>query len=117
MDKSSASGSPRLINTLSLRACMGQPRFILACYRVFHRAGIIGSLGGVEDFQPDDITVLVVIENHTGLVFVTLLYGTAAENHPQDVGFNVVSHLHGSSPVFADLSGPVDSHDNAWLGP
>jgi len=51
----------------------------LFCDGIFHAARIVHALGGIENLQAYDVTILVIVENDAGLVLVTLLDLCAAK--------------------------------------
>jgi hypothetical protein len=50
----------------------------LARHSVLNGSGIGNSFGGIQDFQAHDVAVLVVVEDHPGLILVAFLDGRIA---------------------------------------
>ncbi|OIP88701.1 MAG: hypothetical protein AUK26_13105 [Syntrophaceae bacterium CG2_30_58_14] len=53
----------------------------LSCYGVFERPGIFYPLGRLKNFDTNNISILVVIDNHTRFVFIAFLDGLTAEQN------------------------------------
>src|SRR5262249_46150513 len=68
--------------------------WLISCYGVFDRPGIFYTLRGVQNLQPDNVAILVVVENHAGLVFVTFLNGRVAEQDAEHIYLGVVGNFH-----------------------
>jgi hypothetical protein len=62
---------------------------------VFDAGGVRDTAGRIEDLQGNQISPVVIVENHTGLVLVALGHGDVIlQNHGQGVGLPVVCDLH-----------------------
>jgi hypothetical protein len=63
------------------------------CHGILQRAQILHTLRGVQDFNPDDVAVIV--DNDTGLILITFLNRSIAQLDSAHVDFLVVFHFHG----------------------
>src|SRR5215472_7206578 len=79
----------------------------------FDPARVADPLGSIEDLQRDQVSVLVIVENDAGLVFVALGdRGIRPQDDAQRVGSRVISGFHGScSPIHCYTARPVNSDD------
>src|SRR5207248_10716978 len=66
----------------------------LASNDVLHRLRILHAFGRVENLQSNHVAVFVIIQNDTGLVFVTFLDWHVAEQNSQYVHFRVIGYFH-----------------------
>src|SRR5438874_1035876 len=63
--------------------------------RVFNVRGIRHSLRRIQQFQPHDMPIFIVVENDARLVFIALLDGRVVEEYAQHVHFGIVCYFHG----------------------
>ena len=73
------------------------------CHGILQRARILHTLRGVQYLDPDNITVLVIVEDDSGFILVTFLNWSTAQLNSQHVDFLVVFHLHGFLQYLAIL--------------
>src|SRR6266567_3547860 len=73
----------------------------LTSHGVLHGTRVGHALGGVQDLEADDIAVLVVVKNHSGLIFVAFLDGGIAQQDAERVDLGIVSYLHGFTQYFS----------------
>lgn len=54
--------------------------------------------GGVEDFEGDELTGRVIVEDHAGPFFLAFADGRVLQDDPERVGLGVVVDPHGATP-------------------
>src|SRR5260221_8252491 len=66
----------------------------ISCYGVLDRPRIFHTLGSIQNLQAHNVAVFVIVENHTGLVFVAFFNPCVAEENTQDIYLRVISDFH-----------------------
>src|SRR2546422_1768369 len=77
---------------------------MLSCRLKLHLARFSYALRGIEDFQGNQIAGFIIIEDHAGLIFITLSYlRVVLEDDAEGIGLLVVGNLHRLlPPVFRE---------------
>jgi len=68
---------------------------------VLQESWIIDPSGYVQNFQPDEIAVLVVVEDHARLVLVAFSDRRATEEHAERIRFRVIGNFDGGLQYLA----------------
>ena len=92
--------------SLQVQCCRWPPGIATgssARYSVFHGPGILDPPGRVENLDADDRAVLIVVENHAGLVLVALRDRGVVEDHLKYVYLGVVRYFHSFLQYLATL--------------
>src|SRR3989442_5661844 len=86
---------------------------MLSCRLKLHLARFSYALRGIEDFQGNQIAGFIIIEDHAGLIFITLSYlRVVLEDDAEGIGLLVVGNLHRLlPPVFGDLASTIRRYD------
>src|SRR5450759_1541675 len=79
------------------------PILPLPCDCVFDRHGIPHTPGRIQNLEADDIAVLVVVQDHAGLILVALLNRRVAQHDAEHVYFRIVLDFHSGLQYFAIL--------------
>src|SRR3989454_9414410 len=64
-------------------------------YGMLDGARVLHTLGGVQDLKANDGALLIVIQDHTGLVLVALFDRHVTEQDMEHIHFGVVCDFHG----------------------
>jgi hypothetical protein len=73
------------------------------CHGILQRARILHTLRGVQDLDPDNITVLVIVEDDSGFILITFLNRSTTQLNGEHVHFLVVFYLYGFLQYLAIL--------------
>ena len=73
----------------------------LTRHGILHRPGVRNALRGLEDFQTHDVAVVVVVEDHPRLIFVTFRDGRVAQQNSEHVHLGIVGYFHGFPQYFS----------------
>ncbi len=65
------------------------------CHGILQRARILHTLLGIQILDPDDVAILVIVEDDPRFILITFLNRSTAQLNGQHVDFLVVFHLHG----------------------
>ena len=64
------------------------------CHGILQRARILHTLRGVQDLDPDDVAILVIIEDDSGFIFITFLNRSTTQLNSEHIHFLVIFYLH-----------------------
>ena len=73
------------------------------CHGILQRSWISHMLRGIQDLDPNDIAILVIVEDDPGFILITFLNRSTTELNGEYVDFLVVFHLHGFLQYLAIL--------------
>ena len=73
------------------------------CHGILQRSWISHMLRGIQDLDPDDIAILVIIEDDTGLILIAFLNGSTTQLNGEHIHFLVVFYLDGFLQYLAIL--------------
>jgi hypothetical protein len=75
------------------RALQSPHHGIINCPRIIH------ALGSIQNFHTYDIAVFIVVDDHTGFVFIAFFDGGVAKKNAQHIDFGIISDPDG---IFRD---------------
>lgn len=64
------------------------------CHGILQRRRILHLLRGVQDLDPNDVAILVIVEDNPGFILIAFLNGSTTQLNGEHIHFLVVFHFH-----------------------